>query len=73
MTEDRRELSGLPSVPGDMTSPSRVPVAQAATRDLKEAKSTPLEKVRESLETEEMRSKTARGRSRISSVSSTSG
>jgi hypothetical protein len=41
-----------------MTSPSRVVAARAATRDLKEAKSTPLEKLREFLETEGMRSKT---------------
>ena len=41
-----------------MTSPSRVVAARAATCDLKEAKSTPLEKLREFLETEGMRSKT---------------
>src|SRR5258706_10794923 len=41
-----------------MKSPSRVPSARAATRDLKEAESTPLEKLREFLETEGMRSKT---------------
>ena len=41
-----------------MTSPSRVVAARAATRELKEAKSTPLEKLREFLETEGMRSKT---------------
>jgi hypothetical protein len=41
-----------------MTSPSRVLAARAATRDLKKAKSTPLEKLREFLETGGMRSKT---------------
>ena len=41
-----------------MKSPSRVAAARAATRDLTEAKSTPLEKLREFLETEGMRSKT---------------
>ena len=40
-----------------MMSPSRVPGARAATRDLREAKST-LEKLGEFLETEGMRSKT---------------
>lgn len=41
-----------------MKTPSRVAVARAATRDLPETKSTPLEKLREFLETEGMRSKT---------------
>lgn len=41
-----------------MMKPSRVPVARAATRDLSEPKSTPLEKLRKFLETEGMRSKT---------------
>ena len=41
-----------------MKSPSRVAIARAATCDLAEAKSTPLEKLRKFLETAEMRSKT---------------
>lgn len=41
-----------------MTSPSRVLAARAATRAPREAKSTPLEKLRDFLETEGMRSKT---------------
>ena len=40
-----------------MKSPSRVATARAATRDLKEVESPPLEKLREFLETEGMRSK----------------
>ncbi len=40
-----------------MKSPSRVAAARAATCDLKEVESTPLEKLREFLETEGMRSK----------------
>lgn len=41
-----------------MKSGSRVPVTRAATCDLQAAKSTPLKKLREFLETEGMRSKT---------------
>ena len=41
-----------------MKSPRRVAVARAATCDLQEAKSTPLEKLRTFLENAEMRSKT---------------